>query len=78
MSDDIPDLEDGFIEFEAPTMGHPHFNDATAEKVYAGYLLASGMAKVDDEEFKKAALDLLGILMRSIPTQPAATLSRAK
>jgi hypothetical protein len=78
MSDDIEGLYDDFIEFEAPVLGHPRFNDATAEKIYAGYLLASGMAKVEDEEFKKAALDLLGILMRSIPTQPAATLSRAK
>lgn len=79
MSTEPFDDQDDDMFFEAvDEVRHPRFSDAIAERVYATYLLLSGMARVEDPNFKQHVLDLVGVVIRSIPANNQASVSKIK
>ena len=72
------DLDDDFFFEPVEEQRHPRFYDSVAERVYATYLLLSGMNNVENPEFRKAVLDLAGVVIRSIPANAPATFTNIK
>jgi hypothetical protein len=74
----IDDTDDEFMFEPVEDHRHPRFYDAIAERVYAVYLLMSGMENTLNEEYRQATIDLVGVVIRSIPANSPATFTKIK